>query len=118
MGEDTSDNAQSAALDMMQEIPRDKGGPVFEEPWQAQAFAMAVALNQSGYFTWTQWAHLISKHIAKDGDPQSYYHHWLRALEEILIENNLLSADEHTARIRAWDEAARATPHGEPIVLE
>jgi nitrile hydratase accessory protein len=104
-------------------LPRDDGGPVFDEPWQAQVFAMAVRLNEAGRFTWAEWAEHLGAQIKaaqQAGDPDlgdSYYDHWLRALEYLVAEKDLVTPDELTARHDAWDRAARATPHGEPIVL-
>ena len=105
-------------------IPRDADGPVFTEPWQAQAFAMAVALHEKGVFTWTEWAATLSEEIQQAqaaGDPDSgdtYYLHWLATLERLVAEKGV--ADRSTlARYRdAWDHAADRTPHGEPIELK
>lgn len=101
----------------------DDGEPVFAEPWQAQAFAMAVQLHARGLFTWPEWAATLADEIRRAqaaGDPdtgQTYYHHWLAALERLVAEKGAASAAELADRKHAWDRAARATPHGEPIVL-
>lgn len=103
--------------------PRDAEGPVFAAPWHAQAFAMAVSLNQRGVFTWTEWADCLGAEIAaasaegqcEDGD--SYYRHWLAALEKLVAAKGLASAADLERRRRAWDRAARSTPHGQPISL-
>jgi nitrile hydratase accessory protein len=114
---------EAEALAALPEIPRGRDGPVFAEPWQAQAFAMAVALQRRGLFTWTVWAERLAAEIRRAqaaGDPDrgdTYYHHWLAALEKAIVEHGLFSADDLAARHDAWDRAARATPHGEPIVL-
>ena len=77
-------------LDAAPGIPRDAEGPVFREPWEAQAFAMAVELNQRGVFTWTEWAAALAAEIKAAqaaGDPDSgetYYRHWLAALEKLV----------------------------------
>ena len=105
-------------------LPRDRDGPVFAEPWQAQAFAMAVALRDRGVFTWDEWAAALGAEIARaqaagDSDDGSrYYDHWLAALERLVVAKG--AADSETLRHRkaAWDRAARATPHGAPILLE
>jgi nitrile hydratase accessory protein len=92
--------------------------PVFREPWEAQAFSMAVALHQRGLFTWKQWADTLAAVIA---DPQSstlpYYEQWLAALERLVTEHDLVDETELAKRREAWRAAARATPHGQPIVL-
>jgi nitrile hydratase accessory protein len=105
------------------EIPRDAAGPVFREPWEAQAFAMAVALNERGVFTWTEWAAALAAEIKAAqaaGDPdtgETYYRHWLAALEKLVASKALASRIELTTRRDQWDRAARATPHGRPIEL-
>ena len=104
-------------------IPKDADGPVFAEPWQAQAFAMTVELHKAGLFTWAEWAETLGAEIARAraaGDPdtgETYYFHWLAALERLVAEKGAASPAELGARKDAWDRAARATPHGQPIVL-
>ncbi|MGY9055558.1 MAG: nitrile hydratase accessory protein [Alphaproteobacteria bacterium] len=103
--------------------PSDQDGPVFAEPWQAQAFAMAVKLHEKGLFTWPEWAATLAREIKQAqaaGDPDTgdtYYHHWLAALEQLVAEKGASSQEELASRKDAWDQAARATPHGQPIVL-
>ena len=105
-------------------VPRDADGPVFDEPWQAQAFAMAVKLHERGVFTWKEWAATLSEEIRRAqaaGDPDTgstYYRHWLAALERLVVEKGLGTAGALSERKDAWDRAARATPHGRPIRLE
>jgi nitrile hydratase accessory protein len=104
-------------------LPCDAQGPVFREPWEAQAFAMALALNERGLFTWSQWAATLGEEIKRAqaaGDPdtgETYYRHWMAALERLVAEKSI--ADGATlARYRnAWDHAADRTPHGQPITL-
>ena len=104
-------------------VPRDHDGPVFREPWEAQAFAMTLALHERGLFTWKEWAATLAEEIKRaqaDGDPDSgetYYQHWLAALER-LVEQKGLATHETLHRYRdAWDHAADRTPHGQPIKL-
>jgi nitrile hydratase accessory protein len=104
-------------------VPRDEHGPVFREPWEAQAFAMALALHQRGLFTWSEWAAALGEEIKRAqraGDPdtgETYYRHWLATLERIVSEKDVAS-EEMLARYReAWDRAAARTPHGAPIEL-
>lgn len=106
-----------SALSEIQSIPRDNEEPVFSQPWQAQAFAMAVSLNEQGIFTWSEWAQIFSKEINNDGDPQSYYLNWMNALETLLNDKGIVVSEERIERNNAWDKASRATPHGEPIIL-
>jgi nitrile hydratase accessory protein len=109
-------------------IPRDEHGPVFREPifrepWEAEAFALAVSLNQRGLFSWNEWASALGDEIKKAqaaGDPdtgETYYRHWLATLERILAEKGI--ADQMSvARTReAWRRACARTPHGTPITL-
>jgi nitrile hydratase accessory protein len=91
--------------------------PVFSEPWEAQAFAMAVSLHEKGLFTWPEWAQALAREIAADRD-RTYYESWLSALEKILEAKRVMSEDERLARVAAWDRAARSTPHGKPIELK
>lgn len=104
-------------------MPRDAEGPVFREPWEAQAFAMAVALHERGSFTWTEWAAALADEIKAAqaaGDPdtgETYYRHWLAALEKLVASKALASKGELATRRDQWDRAARATPHGQPIEL-
>ncbi|MBX3642411.1 MAG: nitrile hydratase accessory protein [Rubrivivax sp.] len=104
-------------------MPQLDGEPVFAEPWQAQAFAMTLALHQRGLFTWPEWADALAAQIsaaqvAGDRDlGDTYYRHWLAALEALVAAKGVASAAE-LARLReAWDHAADRTPHGQPIVL-
>ena len=90
--------------------------PVFNEPWEAQAFAMAINLHQKGKFTWSEWAEALSVEI--HGDVQrDYYQHWLCALEKLVASKQLTSLEALTQRKQDWHEAAARTPHGEPIQL-
>lgn len=97
-------------------LPRDDQGPVFREPWEAQAFAMAVKLNETGLFTWSEWTGTIGAELRKLPE-RPYYESWLAALETLAERKGLMSRAEREARISAWDRAARATPHGHPIEL-
>jgi nitrile hydratase accessory protein len=100
------------------------GGPVFEAPWQANAFAMTLALHQRGVFTWTEWASTLAAEITRAqaaGDPDdgsTYYRHWLSAIERLVVDKGVVTPAHLDARRAAWHRAADATPHGRPIVLE
>jgi len=110
-------------IDAVPGVPRDGQGPVFRAPWEAQAFAMTLVLHERGVFTWPEWAAALATEIERaraDGDPdtgETYYHHWLAALERLVVERRV--TDQTTlARYRdAWDHAARRTPHGTAIDL-
>jgi nitrile hydratase accessory protein len=104
-------------------LPRDADGPVFREPWEGQAFAMALALHQRGLFTWSEWAATLAQEI-KDaqaaGDPDTggtYYRHWLKALERLVTDKQLASSATLARYRSAWAHAAARTPHGTPIAL-
>ena len=95
--------------------------PVFAEPWQAEAFAMTVALHERGLFSWGEWAEFLSVEVKRPGvaaDGSDYYQCWLRALEKLLAEKGLASVEAVDGLAAAWSRAAHATPHGQPIVLE
>ncbi|MFN9281638.1 MAG: nitrile hydratase accessory protein [Betaproteobacteria bacterium] len=104
-------------------LPQDDARPVFSAPWQAQAFAMTLALHERGLFTWSEWAMALSQAIARAqaaGDPDlgdTYYHHWLDALETLLQAKGLASAATLHALEHAWEDAAERTPHGQTIEL-
>jgi nitrile hydratase accessory protein len=104
-------------------IPRDEGGPVFREPWQAQAFALTMALTRRGLFTWNEWAAMLGAEIARAqaaGDPDrgdTYYHHWLAALERLVTDKGVTTGATLARYHDAWDAAAGRTPHGKPIEL-
>jgi nitrile hydratase accessory protein len=104
-------------------LPRNGEGPVFGAPWQAQAFAMTVALHQQGLFTWPEWAQALSVRIAQaPAEPDedagtAYFLQWLAALEDMVARKGASSAAELTRYRQAWDHAADRTPHGQPITL-
>jgi nitrile hydratase accessory protein len=97
--------------------------PVFAEPWQAHAFALAVKLSQAGLFSWNEWSVALGEELAqasRRGEPDDgsrYYHHWLTALERLVADKGLAAPLALLARKREWEEAYRRTPHGKPVVL-
>lgn len=104
-------------------IPRDEEGPVFAEPWQAQAFALAVKLSEQGHFTWKEWASALADELkagADRGEPDDgtqYYQHWVAALERLVTKKGLTDSPALLERKEAWADAYRRTPHGKPVVL-
>jgi nitrile hydratase accessory protein len=115
---------QAAAHRATQEvssIPRDNDGPVFREPWEAQAFAMTLALHERGLFTWPEWAAALAAEIKRaegEGDTgETYYAHWLAALEKIVATKGVTTTDTLHRYRDAWDNACDRTPHGKPIEL-
>jgi nitrile hydratase accessory protein len=104
-------------------IARDAGGPVFREPWEAQAFAMVIALHEAKLFAWSEWTAALSREIRsaagseQAGSGGAYYRCWLAALESLVVEKGAASRELLAARRAAWERAARATPHGAPILL-
>ena len=111
------------SLDAIPGLPRDRDGPVFGAPWEAQAFAMALALHKAGLFTWPEWAATLGAEIKRAqaaGDPDrgdTYYRHWLAALERLVAEKGVADAGTLARYRDAWDHAADRTPHGQPITL-
>ena len=104
-------------------IPRDDAGPVFREPWEAHAFAMALELHGRGVFTWPEWAAALADQIKRAqaaGDPdtgETYYQHWLATLEHLVAAKGVASTETLHRYRDAWDHAADRTPHGMPIEL-
>jgi nitrile hydratase accessory protein len=100
-------------------LPRDAEGPVFAEPWQAQAFALAVQLSAEGAFTWAEWAKALARELATDptDDGSRYYHHWVAALEALSAGRGLAALAELANRKAAWAAAYERTPHGRPVEL-
>jgi nitrile hydratase accessory protein len=104
-------------------FPHEADRPVFAEPWEAQAFALAVKLSEHGHFTWKEWAAALADEIkaaSSRGEPDDgsrYYHHWLAALERLVTAKGLADPATLVARKEAWAEAYRRTPHGKPIGL-
>jgi nitrile hydratase accessory protein len=113
----------SDPLAALPRLPREKDGPVFAEPWEAQAFALAVKLSEQGHFTWKEWASALAdelKAAADRGEPDDgsrYYHHWLAALERLVTAKGLTDRGALETRKEAWAEAYRHTPHGKPVEL-
>ena len=103
--------------------PRDGEGPVFAEPWEAQAFALTLKLHEAGHFTWAEWTETLSAEIKAAqarGDPDlgdTYYRHWLAALERLAAEKGLVPTSALDARKAAWHQAFLDTPHGQPVAL-
>jgi nitrile hydratase accessory protein len=126
LGRDDQPSAEAArrAAKEVPGIPFDAEGPVFREPWEAQAFAMALTLHERGLFTWPQWAATLAdeiKRAQRQGDPdtgETYYHHWLNALERLVAEKGVTDAGTLARYQHAWDHAADRTPHGQPIELQ
>jgi nitrile hydratase accessory protein len=104
-------------------LPADAEGPVFAEPWQAQAFALAVQLHAAGAFSWSEWAGALAaelKAAEARGEPDDgarYYEHWLAALERLTADHGLVTVGDRDVRKAAWAEAYRRTPHGTPVEL-
>ena len=117
------ESAARIAIDSVPGIPRDVQGPVFREPWEGQAFAMALTLHHRGLFTWAEWAEMLGEEIRRAqaaGDPdtgETYYQHWFNTLERMVAEKGLTTREALSAYRDAWQRAADRTPHGQPIEL-
>ena len=111
------------SIDDLPMLPRDKEGPVFSQPWEAKAFALAVRLSEAGYFTWQEWVRIFGQEIKaaqKRDDPDlgdTYYHHWLNALEQICAVKRLVGRQDMRRRTATWRQAYLNTPHGRPVDL-
>jgi nitrile hydratase accessory protein len=114
---------RAGLLAALPRLPRAGDEPVFAEPWQAQAFALAVKLCEHGHFTWKEWAESLAAELqaaAGRGEPDDgsqYYHHWLAALERLVVARRLADPAALLARKAAWADAYRHTPHGQPVTL-
>ena len=110
-------------IEKLPALPRDTDGPVFNQPWEAKAFALAVRLSEAGYFTWPEWVKIFSREIKaaqERGDADfgdTYYQHWLNALERICAAKGFVDDEDMHRRKAAWRQAYRNTPHGQPIEL-
>jgi len=115
--------AARRAAEALPGIPRDANGPVFRAPWEAHAFAMALALHEKGLFAWTEWSAMLGEEIKKAqaaGDPdtgETYYRHWLATLERMVAAKGATSAQALEHHYQAWERAMHRTPHGKPIEL-
>lgn len=111
------------SIDELPALPRDKDGPVFNQPWEAKAFALAIRLSEAGFFTWPEWVGIFSREIKaaqERGDPDlgdTYYRHWLNALESICEAKGLVGREDMQQRTADWRLAYLNTPHGQPIDL-
>lgn len=120
----TADLATRRALEGVPGIPCDAEGPVFREPWEGQAFAMALTLHDRGLFSWAEWAQLLGEEIRRAqaaGDPdtgETYYQHWWNTLERVITEKGVTTEDTLLRYRDAWERAAQRTPHGKPIELQ
>jgi nitrile hydratase accessory protein len=118
-----TDTAIAQATSELRDLPRDDDGPVFREPWEAQAFAMALSLHERGLFTWNEWAAALADEIKiaqAGGDPDTgttYYRHWLATLEKLVAAKGVATLETQHRYRDAWDHAADRTPHGKPIEL-
>ncbi len=118
-GNPISSRPEAASAASLPGIPLDSGEPLFREPWEAQAFAMALALHERGVFTWAQWAAALAEEIRSAqaaGDPDLGTT-WLAALENLVAAKGIASSETLTRYRDAWDHAADRTPHGTPIGL-
>jgi nitrile hydratase accessory protein len=119
----TIDPAARAAAAAVPGIPRDGAEPIFREPWEAQAFAMTLALHERGLFSWTEWAAMLAEEIKRAqaaGDPDTgatYYRHCLKALERLVAAKGIAEPAALARTREAWEHAAARTPHGTPIEL-
>jgi nitrile hydratase accessory protein len=118
-----SEPASLARFAADERLPQDEEGPVFEEAWQAEAFALTVRLHEAGCFTWTEWAATLAavlREVRDRGEPDDgshYYDHWLAALERLVTAKQVVSMSDLERRKAAWMQAYLSTPHGQPVEL-
>ena len=112
---------RGSATETASPLGQDEKGPVFREAWEAEAFALTLTLHRGGVFTWPEWTAALAEEIRRAqsaGDPdagETYYHHWLAALEQIVVAKGLTTSAILTQHHDAWEAAAKRTPHGTPI---
>lgn len=89
-------------------VPRQNGEIIFDAPWEARVFGAAVGLHESGHYEWSAFQHALIASI-QNGDPETpYYESWLRALESLVVELDLVSKGEYDERVADYREGRRA----------
>ena len=109
-------------MDSLNPIPSGEvpSTPVFQAPWEAYAFALAVQLSEKGIFNWSEWSEALTTEIRNAGEDDQgsqYYHYWMAALEKLLTQNGIITEEALQERKIAWQEAYARTPHGKPVEL-
>ncbi|SLN28591.1 hypothetical protein ROA7450_01184 [Roseovarius albus] len=95
----------------------------FDQPWQAQALALADTMVRAGHFTPNQWAQTLGAALSKseqDGAPdnaETYYNAVITALEQLTEAHTDITAPQRQVRRAAWEAAYLRTPHGQPVKL-
>jgi len=124
MKDPTDEQNQVLLRSMIPDPAMDEESPRFNEPWQAQVFALAVSLSEAGLFSWQEWTDELSFTILKAqelGDPDlgsTYYQHWLKTLERMLTSKEVLDQTSILQRMKIWEEAYLRIPHGQPIKIK
>ena len=123
MGTLPEESINTAFPGLLHDSGKDEQQPVFAEPWEAHAFAIAVKLSEKGLLKWSEWLDVLAEEIkeAKEqGNPDfgnTYYQFWLSALETILLEKNILKKSDLKSIMEQWRRAYLSTPHGIPVKL-
>ena len=100
------------------------GQAAFDEPWQAEALAIADTLVQNGMFTATAWSDALGAALAQAessgaADNQgTYYQCVLNALEGLVAEHSEIDQQAMTGKREDWERAYLSTPHGQPVRLK
>ena len=100
------------------------GKPAFDEPWQAEALAIADTLVQNGMFSASAWSEALGAALAQAensgaADNQgTYYQCVLSALEGLVAENSEIDRQAMSGKREDWKQAYRSTPHGQPVKLK
>ena len=121
MGTLPGDSIKTAFPVLLHDSGKDEQQPVFDEPWEAHAFAIAVKLSEKGLFKWSEWTDVLAEEIKKakyQGQPDfgnTYYQFWLSALETILLEKNILKKSDLISIMEQWRRTYLSTPHGIPV---
>jgi len=99
-----------ADMDEQIALPRKNGELVFEAPWEARVFGLAVALNESGYYPWRDFSQGLAAETAtteQEGSSSSYYERWLASLEKLVIAKGLMTREE----LEAWTAKQALNEH-------
>lgn len=102
---------------------KDLDGPIFDKPWQAQAFSLIVNLNKARLFEWKDWVEAFSTEIKADpalsdeSVNDAYYRQWVAAMEKMVASLGLVADGDISLRAQEWHKAYLNTPHGQPVSL-
>lgn len=99
-------------------IPRKGSELAFASPWELRALSIAVGLHREGGFAWQEFQQALVATIQEwEGTPSaereewSYYRHWVRALERLMVERGIAKRDEIDGKQAECVKATEETRH-------